>query len=160
VKTRRSLAAAVLLLAFLGTGVTFYHVIWIPLYRSRETARFVESQEDPTLQVDVESEDSKGKRNWTIADQQAISRLRAGLRAAEVAPQADVPASDQKYRLRIKRADSRIDEYEVVLGPEGKMQDRLFVVRRSGGNSVYGTAYNTPELRSALQQILGPTTPK
>ena len=156
-KTRRSLAAAVLLLAFLGMGVTFYYVIWIPLYRSRETARFVESQEDPTLQVDVEREDSKGKKNWTIADQQAIGRLRAGLRTAEIAPQADVPASDQKYRLRIKRADSRIDEYEVVLGPEGRMQDRLFVVRRSGGSSVYGTAYNTPELRSALQQILAPS---
>jgi len=159
VKTRRALAAVVLLLAFLGMGLTFYQVIWIPLYRSRETARFVESQEDPTLQVDVEREDSKGKKNWTIADQEAIARLRAGLRTAEAAPQADVPASDQKYRLRIKRADSRVDEYEVVLGPEGKTQDRLFVVRRSGGTAVYGSAYNTPELRSALQQVLG-TPPK
>ncbi len=153
-KTRRPLAATLLLLAFLGMGVTFYHVIWIPLYRSRETARFVESQEDATLQVDVEHEGPKGKKNWTIADQEAIARLRAGLRTAEAAPQADVPASDQKYRLRIKRADSRVDEYEVVLGPDGRTQDRLFVVRRSGGSSVYGTAYNTPELRSALQQVL------
>ena len=155
-KTRRILAALVLLLAFLGTGITFYQVIWIPLYRSRETARFVASQEEPALQVDVEREDSKGKKNWTIADQEAIARLRAGLRSAEAAPQADVPSSDQRYRLRIKRADSRVDEYEVVLGPEGRAQDRLFVVRRSGGSSVYGTAYNAPELRTALQQILVP----
>jgi hypothetical protein len=156
VKTRRILAASVLILALLGTAVTFYFVIWIPLYRYRETARFVQSQESPTLQVDIEREDSKGKRNWTIADQQAISRLRAGLQIAEPAPRAEPPPSDQKYRLRIKRADSRVDEYEVVLGTEGRMSDRLFVIRRSGGTSVYGTAYNTPELRSALQQVLTP----
>ena len=159
-KTRRTLAAALLLLALFGTGVTFYSVIWIPLYRSRETARFVESQEAPTVQVDVEREDSNGKRNWTIADPQAITRLRAGLKKAEAAPQGDPPASDQKYRLRIQRADSRVDEYEVVLGTEGSMQDRLLVIRRSGGTSVTGTAYTTPELRSALQQILSPAAAK
>lgn len=152
-KTRRTLAAAALLLAFLGTGVTFYTVIWIPLYRTRETATFVGSQDTPTLQVEIEREDARGKRNWTIADQQAITRLKAGLQTAELAPHAEPPASDQKYRLRIKRADSRIDEYEVVLGTEGRTSDRLFVIRRSGGASVYGTAFNTPELRSALQQI-------
>jgi hypothetical protein len=156
VKSRRAWAAAVLLLAFLGMGVAFYFVIWIPLYRTGETARFVGSQETPTLQVDVEREDSKGKKNWTIADQQAIARLKAGLQAAEAAPRTDPPPSDQKYRLRLKRADSRVDEYEVVLATEGRMQDRLFVIRRSGGAVVYGAAFDTPELRSALQQILGP----
>ena len=153
-KTRRLAAAAVLLLAFVGMGVTFYYVIWIPLYRSGETARFVGSQDSPALEVGIEREDSKGKRSWTIADPQAIAKLRAGLQVAEFSPQTDPPPSDQKYRLRIKRADSGIDEYEVVLATEGRMHDRLFVIRRSGGTAVYGTAYNTPELRSALQQIL------
>jgi hypothetical protein len=36
------------------------------------------------------------------------------------------------------------------------MQDRVYVIRRTGGTSVYGTAVNTPELRSALQQVLVP----
>jgi hypothetical protein len=160
VKTRRSLAIGVLLLAFGVMGWMFVQVIWIPLYRDRETARFVGSQETPALQVDVEREDGKGTRSWSIADQQAISRLKTGLQAAEYAPQSEAPASDQRYRLRIKRADARVDEYEVVLGSEGRMHDRLYVIRRSGGTSVYGTAFNTPELRSALQEVLVPPAPK
>ena len=142
-------------------GVMFVQVIWIPLYRYRETARFVGSQESPALGVEVEREDGQGTRSsWSIADQRAISRLRTGLETAEYASQNEAPASDQKYRLRIKRADSRIDEYEVVLGSEGQMHDRLYVIRRSGGTAVYGTAFNTPELRSALQQVLVPPAPK
>jgi hypothetical protein len=158
VKTRRPFAVALLLLVFLGMGVTFVYVIWIPLYRYGQDAEYAGSQNIPILQVDIEREDTKGKRNWTIADQQAISRLRAGLEVAARAPDSDPPASDQKYRLRIKREGSRVDEYEVVLGPEGRMSDRLYVIRRNGGTSIYGTAYNTPELRSALQQVLGPPT--
>ena len=149
-----------LLLLFGLMAWMFVVVIWIPLYRNRETAEFVSSQETPALQVDVEREDGKGTRTWSIADQQAISKLKSGLQTAEYAPQNDPPASDQKYRLRIKRSDSRIDEYEVVLGSEGRMHDRLYVIHRSGGTSVYGTAFNTPELRSALQQVLVPPAPK
>jgi hypothetical protein len=159
-RTRRSLALGVLLLAFGAMAWMFVQVIWIPLYRRQETARFVGSQETPALQVDVEREDRQGTRAWSVADQQAIARLKAGLQNAEYAPQNDPPASDQKYRLRIKRSDSRIDEYEVVLGSEGQMHDRLYVLRRSGGTVVYGTAFNTPELRSALQQVLVPPAPK
>jgi len=138
----------------------FVQVIWIPLYRRQETARFVGNQETPALQVDVERDDGMGTRTWSIADQQALSRLKSGLQSAEYAPQPEAPASDQKYRLRIRRNDSRIDEYEVVLGSEGRMHDRLYVIRRSGGTSVYGTAFNTPELRSALQQVLAPAAAK
>src|SRR2546421_13035529 len=98
-----------LLLVFGLMAWMFVVVIWVPLYRTRETAEFVGSQETPALQVDVEREDGKGTRTWSIADQQAISKLKSGLQTAEYAPQNDPPASDQKYRLRIKRADSRID---------------------------------------------------
>jgi hypothetical protein len=157
---RRAPRIGFLLLAFGAMGWMFVQVIWIPLYRRQETARFVDSQAAPALQVDVEREDGKGTRTWSVADQQAISKLRAGLQSAEYAPQPDPPASDQKYRLRIKRSDSRVDEYEVVLGSEGRTHDRLYVIRRSGGTSVYGTAFNTPELRSALQDVLVPPAPK
>lgn len=157
---RRILAVGILLLAFGVMGVMFVYVIWIPLYRDQETARFVGSQDTPALEVDVEREDGKGTRSWSIVDQQAISKLKAGLQNAEAASQVDPPVSDQKYRLRIKRSDSRIDEYEVVLGSEGRMHDRLYVIRRSGGTAVYGTAFNTPELRSALQQVLVPPAAK
>jgi len=160
VKRPRSLALGIFLLVFGLTAWMFVAIIWIPLYRTRETAEFVSSQETPALQVDVEREDGKGTRSWSIADQQALLKLKAGLQTAQYAPQNDPPASDQKYRLRIRRADSRIDEYEVVLGSEGSLQDRLYVLRRNGGASVYGTAFNTPELRSALQQVLVPPAPK
>jgi hypothetical protein len=138
----------------------FVQVIWVPLYRYQETALFVGRQEAPALQVDIEREDRQGTRSWSVADQQAIAKLKAGLQNAEYAPQNEPPASDQKYRLRIRRSDSRIDEYEVVLGSEGRMHDRLYVIRRSGETAVYGTAFNTPELRSALQQVLVPPAPK
>ena len=159
-RTRRPVALGILLLAFGLMGWMFVQVIWIPLYRRQETERFLGSQETPALQVDVEREDGKGTRSWSVADQQAIAKLKAGLQSAEYAPEKDPPASDQKYRLRIKRSDSRVDEYEVVLGSEGRMHDRLYVIRRSGGTSVYGTAFNTPELRSALQQVLVPPAPR
>jgi len=156
VTPRRPAAIGILLLLFGLTAWMFVAVIWIPLYHGRETAEFVSSQETPALQVDVEREDGKGTKTWSIADPQALSKLKSGLQSAQVAAQADPPASDQKYRLRIKRSDSRVDEYEVVLGSEGRLHDRLYVIRRSGGSSVYGTAFDTPELRSALQQVLAP----
>jgi len=135
-------------------GWMFVRIIWIPLYRQQETERFVGSQETPAVQVDIERQDGKGTRSWSIADQQALQKLKSGLQAAEAAPSGEPPPSDQKYRLRIKRSDSRVDEYEVILGAEGRMQDRLYEVRSSGGAPVYGTAYTTPDLRAALQQVL------
>lgn len=161
----RSLSVGLLLLVFGLVGAMFVQVIWIPLYWQSETERFVASQETPAVQVDVERDEPQGKKTWSIADPKAMSTLKAGLQSAEAAP-ATPPASaspspDQKYRLKIRRTDSRVDEYEVVLGSEGRSQDRLIVVRRSGGAPVYGTAFNTPELRSALQQVLvPPSAPK
>jgi hypothetical protein len=142
-------------------GWMFVRIIWIPLYRNQETERFVGSQETPALQVDIERQDGKETRTWSIADQQALQKLKSGLQAAQAAPPGEPPASEQKYRLRVKRSDSRVDEYEVILGPEGRMQDRLYVVRRNGGGApVYGSTYSTPELRSALQQVLVSPAPK
>ena len=60
----------------------------------------------------------------------------------------------------IRRPDSRIDEYEVLLDERGRDHDLLYVVRKADGVSIVGSAYKTPELRSALRQILKePTTP-
>ncbi|HZE97642.1 MAG TPA: hypothetical protein VE981_11495 [Planctomycetota bacterium] len=154
--SRRALRVSLLILVLAGVGVMFIRVIWIPLYRDKETARFVETQQEPAVQVDVVHDDGKATRSWTIADQQAISRLRSGLQTAQTAQGEPPASSDEKYRLRIRRSDSRVDEYEVVLGAEGRLQDRLYVIRRNGGSSVYGTVFNTPELRSALQQVLVP----
>jgi len=141
-------------------GWMFVHVIWIPLYRQQETERFVGSQETPAVQVDIERQDGKGTQSWSIADHQALQKLKSGLQAAEAAPSGPPPVSDQRYRLRIRRADSRVDEYEVILGPEGRMQDRLYVIRGDARAPVTGTAYTTPELRSALQQVLATPAPK
>jgi hypothetical protein len=158
--TSRSPLRALLVCAVLaGIGFLFHRVIWVPLYRSQETARFVGSQNDAAVQVDVVKDDGKSTKSWTVADQHAISKLRSGLQSAEYATAA-APSSEEKYRLRIKRADSRVDEYEVVLGAEGRMHDRLYVIRRNGGTSVYGSAFNTPELRSALEQVLAPAAAK
>lgn len=137
----------------------FVAVIWMPLYRHGETAKFVGTQNQDTVQVDVVKDDGKETRSWTIADRKAISRLSAGMQTADYA-RGDMPAADEKYRLRIKRADSRIDEYEVVLGSEGRQHDRVYLLRSSNGKTVYGTAFNTPELRSALQQVLAPAPTK
>jgi hypothetical protein len=155
-KLRRSFRTLLALAVLSVVGIMFVTVIWIPLYQQRDLSRSAGSLDSPAVQVDVVREDGKETRSWTIADQQAIAKLRAGLQSTQAAT-AEAPPSEEKYRLRIKRLDSRVDEYEVVLGPEGRMQDRVYVIRRTGGTSVYGTAVNTPELRSALQQVLVPT---
>jgi hypothetical protein len=155
-KLRRSFRTLLALAVLSVVGIMFVTVIWIPLYQQRDLSRSAGSLDSPAVQVDVVREDGKETRSWTIADQQAIAKLRAGLQSTQAAP-VEAPPSEEKYRLRIKRPDSRVDEYEVVLGPEGRMQDRVYVIRRTGGTSVYGTAVNTPELRSALQQVLVPT---
>ncbi len=152
-KSRKAAGVLLLTAALALTGWVFVRTIWIPLYADRETSRFVEEQGQPILQVDVDREDGKQRQSWSIADQQAIAKLRAGLQRAEYSPAAP-PKSDERYRLKIRRSDSTVDEYEVLLDTASKDRDLLYVVRRSGGNSIYGSAFNTPELRSALQQVL------
>jgi hypothetical protein len=152
VKIQRASAVGLLLLVFAGMTAMFIQVIWIPLYRNRE--------DDAALQVDVEQKEGTGTRSWSIADPKAASRLNAGLRSATFGAPPEQAVADQGYRLRIRRPDNRMDEYEVVLGSEGALHDRFYVIRRSGGTPIYGTVYNTPELRSALQQVLAPPAPK
>jgi hypothetical protein len=150
----RKTAAGLLLISLLTlTGWMFVKTIWIPLYGSRETSRFVQGQEEPILQVDVVRDDGKQTQAWSIADQQAIAKLRAGLQRAEYT-RSEPPRTDERYRLRVRRADSRVDEYEVLVDSASPERDMLYVVRRNGRDSIYGSAFNTPELRSALQQVL------
>ena len=137
----------------------FIMIIWIPLYGHRQTQEFSATQEDPGLQAEIVREDGAGSRSWSIQDRQALLQLREGLRRADYTGTRE-PQADQKFKLRIRRSDSRVDEYEVLLDERGSDHDMLYVVRRTGGTSIYGSAYKTPELRSALQQILkDPSTP-
>jgi hypothetical protein len=137
-------------------GWAFVMIIWIPLYGHRQTAAFAATQEEPAVQADIVREDSGGTRSWSVQDRQALSKLRDGLRRADFSNAGGVPepGMDQKFRLRIRRPDSHIDEYEVLLDERGSEHDLLYIVRRSGGAAIYGSAFKTPELRSALQQIL------
>jgi len=64
-----------------GVGVMFIRVFWIPLYRDKETARFVETSRSRRSRWTSCTTMGKATRSWTIADQQAISRLR--FRAAD-----------------------------------------------------------------------------
>jgi hypothetical protein len=153
-RTSLRILASLVVLALMGWA--FVRIIWIPLYGHRETAAFVARQEEPALQAEIVREDSGGTRSWSVQDRQALSKLRDGLRRADysAAGAAPEPRMDQKFRLRLRRPDSRVDEYEVLLDERGSEHDLLYVVRRSGGASIYGSAFKTPELRSALQQIL------
>ena len=153
-KSRKTAGVLVLTAALALTGWVFFKTIWTPLYADRRTSRFVEEQGRPILQVDVDREDGKQRQSWSIADQQAISKLRAGLQRADYSTRAEPPKTDERYRLKIRRSDSTVDEYEVLLDSASRDRDLLYVIRRSGGNSIYGSAFNTPELRSALQQVL------
>lgn len=159
-KMRRALAIGLLLVAFGAMAAVFIQVIWIPLYRNRDAPSSAERPEESPSPIEVERKEGTGTRSWSVADQQAISRLKAGLRSADYGAPAEPPAPDQTYRVRIRRPDSRIDEVDVILGSEGLMHDRFYVVRRTGGTSVYGTVFNTPELREALQKMLVPPAPK
>ena len=152
-KSRKTAGVLVLIAALALTGFVFVKTIWIPLHDYRETSLFVQGQEQPVLQVDVVREDGKQSQAWTVADQQAISKLRTGLQRAEYS-RAEPPRTDERYKLKIRRSDSTVDEYEVLLDSASRDRDLLYVIRRSGGNSIYGSAFNTPELRSALQQVL------
>lgn len=152
-KARKTATALFLTSLLVLTGWMFVRTIWIPLYGYRETSRFVQGQEEPILQVDVVREGGKQDQTWSIADQQAIAKLRAGLQRADYT-RSEAPRTDERYRLKIRRADSKVDEYEVLLDSANQDRDVLYVIRRTGGGSVYGSAFNTPELRSALQQVL------
>jgi hypothetical protein len=152
-KRRKALPALGCLLVFaLMTGM-FIKVIWIPLYDYRQTATFSGRTDDPGVQAEIEREDKTGIRAWSIQDQQALSKLREGFQAAEFTREKP-PRADQKFRVRIRRADSRVDEYEVLLDESSSRHDMLYVVQRQGGTPIYGSAFKTPELRAALQQIL------
>jgi hypothetical protein len=152
-KSRKTAGVLVLTAALALTGWVFYKTIWIPVYDSRETSLFVQGQEQPVLQVDIVREDGKQNQAWSISDQQAIAKLRAGLQRAEY-NRTEPPKTDERYKLKIRRSDSTVDEYEVLLDSASRDRDLLYVIRRSGGSSIYGSAFNTPELRSALQQVL------
>ena len=135
------------------TAWAFVMIIWIPLYGHRQTQEFAGAQDAPALEADIVREDARGVRSWSVQDRQALMKLRDGLRRADYTG-AKEPRADHKYKLRIRRADSRVDEYEVLLDERGSEHDLLYVVRRAGGTPMYGSAFKTPELRSALQQVL------
>lgn len=148
--------AARILGAFVVAALTawaFVMIIWIPLYGHRQTREFAESQESVPVEATIVREDPAGTKAWSVQDQQALLKLRDGLRHADFTG-ATPPRADQKFKLRIRRSDTRVDEYEVMLDERGSEHDMLYVVRRTGGSSIYGSAFKTPELRSALQQVL------
>jgi hypothetical protein len=136
----------------------FIAVIWIPLYDYQQTATFSGRTDDPGIQAEIEREDKSGVRRWSIQDQQALTKLREGFQTAEFTREKP-PRADQKFRVRIRRSDARVDEYEVLLDENSSRQDMLYVVQRQGGAPIYGSAFKTPELRSALQQILKDPAP-
>ena len=151
------IAGSLVVLSLLGWA--FVMVIWIPLYGHRRTQEYAAEQEQPALQAEIVREDRSGTRSWSLKDQEALRKLQDGLRQADYAG-AKAPQVEEKFRLRIRRPDSRIDEYEVHLDGRGREHDLLYVIRRADGVSTVGHAYKTPELRSALRQILkDPSTP-
>jgi len=151
------IAGALLVLAMLGWA--FVAVIWIPLYGHRKSPEVAAEQEPPAVQAEIVREDRSGIRSWSLQDQQSLRKLQDGLRQADTTG-AKAPNADQKFRVRIRRADSRIDEYEVLVDERGRDHDLIYVVRRADGASMVGGAAKTPELRSALRQILKePSTP-
>jgi hypothetical protein len=157
-KRRKALSALACLGVFALMTWAFIKVIWIPLYDDRETATFSGRTDDPGVQAEIEREDKSGTRAWSVQDREALSKLRDGFRTAEFTREKP-PRADQKFRVRIRRSDARVDEYEVLLDESGSRQDMLYVVQRQGGMPIYGSAFKTPELRAALQQILKEPAP-
>jgi hypothetical protein len=149
----RTLRIAASLVLLTLTGWLFVMVVWIPLYSHKEKAAWVLQQDEPPLHAEITREDRNGTRSWSVQDQQALRKLQHGLMHANYAGSKE-PKADQSFRLRIRRSDSKVDEYEVQLDERGSEHDMLYVVRRTGGGAVYGSAFKTPELRSALQQVL------
>lgn len=155
-KSRKAAAVLLFLAVFALTGWVFVQTIWVPLYRPGPSAAAPAAGQDSSfIQIDALREDGQVSRSWSVADQQAIAKLRAGL----LKPGAATPETtraDERYRLRIRRADATFDEFEVLLDSAGKDRDLLYVVRRNGANVVTGSAVDAPELRSTLRQILKP----
>jgi hypothetical protein len=145
------IVGALLLIAF--TAWAFVMTIWVPLYGYRQTQEFAASQDAPAVDADIVREEGGKVRTWSIQDRDALTKLREGFRNADFSP-AKAPQADRKFKVRIRRSDSKVDEYEVLLDERGSEHDMLYVVRRSGGAPIYGSAFKTPELRSALQQVL------
>ena len=152
-KPRILLRTVVVLVVLAAMGVGFYEVIWVPLYRDQQAVNFVSQWNEPASQVDIEREDGSGTKSWSLKDQAALSKLREGMQSFRPG-QEKPPQVDQKFRLRVRRSDARVDEYEVLLDSKSSDRDMLYVVRRTGGATVYGSAYNTPELRSALKDLI------
>jgi hypothetical protein len=150
-KARKWAAAAGILAVLSLLGWSFVTVIWIPLYGGSDSHPSFARPEEP-LRAEMVKEDGTA-RSWSVADAQALAKLRDELRRADYSEKSP-PRLDQKYRLRIRRPDSRVDDYEVLLDERGNEPDLLYVIRRSGGASIYGSALKTPELRAALQQVL------
>ena len=158
-KPRKALPVLGCLLVLALMTWAFIMVIWIPLYDYRQTAAFSGRTADPGVQAEIEREDKTGIRRWSVQDQEALSRLRDGFRSAEFTREKP-PRADQKFRVRIRRSDSRVDQYEVLLDETSSRQDMLYVVQRQGGTPIYGSAFKTPELRTALEQILKEPVPR
>jgi hypothetical protein len=151
-KARNGAALAGILALLSLLGWSFVKVIWIPLYGGSGSQAPTSWPEEP-LRAEIVKEDGT-VRSWPVADAQALRKLREELRRADTTTSNPPPRQDQNYRLRIRRPDSRVDDYEVLLDERGNEPDLLYVIRRPGGASIYGSALKTPELRAALQQVL------
>jgi len=152
-KPRKAFPVLGCLVVFALMTWVFIMVIWIPLHDYGRTATFSGRTDDPGVQAEIEREDKTGIRTWSVQDQEALSKLRAGFQTAEFTREKP-PRADQKFRVRIRRSDARVDEYEVLLDESSNRHDMLYLVQRQGGTPIYGSAFKTPELRAALQQIL------
>lgn len=152
-KRRNLPGILVCLVVFSLVGWAFARIIWVPLYGYQKTAEYVAQQDEPVLRAEIERRDARGTRSWTVADPRALEKLHAGLVRADYAP-ASLPATQETYRIRLRRADSRLDEYEVVLDEQGSSRDLIYVVGRKDGPAITGSAFRIPQLRSALEQIL------
>lgn len=155
---RKPAAIAIGVVALLITAWAFVVVIWIPLYGTPQGPSDPLRPEENALQAEIVREEGTSSRTWTVADAQALQRLNAELRRADFAANS-APRADQSYKLRLRRPDSKIDEYEVLLDERGTSPDLVYVVRRTGGTSIYGVAQKTPELKSALDRILKGSPP-
>ena len=158
-KSGKSLRIIGFLVLFALMAWAFVMIIWIPLYGHRQTASFAETQEEAPLQAEIVREDASGTRSWSIADQQALSKLRNGLRRADYTGVKE-PHADQKYRVRLRRPDSRIDEYEVILDERGSEHDVLYVVHRTANGEWLKLMQSPPAIARGVQISTFPTKPE
>src|SRR5437763_877266 len=139
-KSRKAAAVSLFIAVFAFTGWLFVRTIWVPLYGPGQGAGAPASGQDGSfIQIDALREDGNVGRSWSVADQQAISKLRAGFQKPGAAPPAAAPQADERYRLRIRRADATLDEFDVLLDSRGKDRELYYVVRRNGASVVTGS---------------------